>query len=102
MRSKCRQCTRSITLGAVYCPHCGAVHRLSRGQAAVWLGQRALLGAIAGAIFGAVVMALVAVVLNGGLSGPFKTITVLARLGGVCGAMLGATLKAVYSWNRRQ
>jgi hypothetical protein len=78
------------------------VHRLKAGEAVVWLGQKAIFGAVAGLIFGAVVMAVVAVVLNGGFSGPPKTITVLSRLGGLCGAMLGATLKAVYAWNCRQ
>jgi hypothetical protein len=105
MKSACGQCRRTVALDAVYCAHCGAVHRLSPGHTALWLGQKAVIGAGIGIFIGAAAMGLLAVVLalaHGGLSDSMKTIRVLSGLGAICGGMLGAILKAVHAWNRRE
>jgi len=105
MLSSCRQCSRALALDDLYCPQCGAAHELATLQAVLWLGRKALLGAVPGGLIGAAVLALVAVAgapLMGSAFGSSKAVAVLSQLGALCGALLGAVWKAVSAWNRRQ
>jgi hypothetical protein len=105
MLSACHQCSRPLALDDIYCPECGAAHQLATVQAVLWLGRKALLGAVPGGVIGAVVLALVAAAetpLTGSASGSPKAVAFLAQLGAVCGALLGAIWKAVSAWNGRQ
>jgi hypothetical protein len=104
MKSSCPQCSRMIDLNMVYCPHCGAVHRLNPSEATVWLGRKGLIGAVVGGIVGAVVLGSVVVIpalIRDGSSGSPRALSALAQLGALCGGMLGAVCKAGYEWNRR-
>ena len=105
MLSCCRQCSRALALDHFYCPQCGAAHQLNTSQAIIWLGFKALLGAVPGGLIGAVALALVATAvtrLTGSSSGSPKVVAILAQLGALCGALLGGAYKAVSAWNRRQ
>jgi hypothetical protein len=93
-----------LALDDCYCPQCGAAHQLNNVQAIIWLGYKALLGAVPGGLIGAGVLALAAtavISLTGNSFGSPKAVTVLSQLGALWGALLGATCKAVAAWNRR-